>query len=72
MVKHAKAGDIIAVAAGAKVPLLLRSAGEHEHSGVIRKMYSIVGTAYVHGLMDGEAFRDKGQWETKSEPILLQ
>ena len=40
-------GDIIALLAGAQVPFVLRPDG----SGA----FSLVGEAYVHGIMDGEA-----------------
>lgn len=44
--EHVRAGDIVAVLFGAQVPLMLRKIDEH---------YLLVGEAYVHGIMDGEA-----------------
>lgn len=47
----ARQGDAIHVAAGSSLPLVLR-----------RKdyMYELVGTAYVHGIMDGEIVEWQG------------
>ena len=42
-------GDIIAVILGLDTSLVLRRAGSDS--------YRIVGEAYVHGIMDGEALR---------------
>jgi hypothetical protein len=72
----ARAGDVIALMPGGKVPYVLRSLGdddsgegEDENSGIpgtnihaasvdqIRlRRYRFVGDAYVHGIMDGEAY----------------
>jgi hypothetical protein len=68
MVKSARRGDVIASVEGAKVPLILR-AGESKHDG--RRSYSLVGTAYVHGYMDGEALRDVARGKMSEEAILL-
>lgn len=43
-----KVGDVIILARGGRVPLVIRS-DENGH-------YTFVGEAYVHGIMDGEAF----------------
>lgn len=40
-------GDVVAVVAGLKLPLVLRPIGEH---------FRLVGHAYVHGIMHGEAW----------------
>lgn len=39
-------GDLICIVLGSEVPLVLRSSGSE---------YLLVGGAYVHGIMDGEA-----------------
>ena len=44
--EHVRVGDIVAVFFGAQMPLVLRKVDEH---------YLLVGEAYVHGIMDGEA-----------------
>lgn len=54
MIQHAMTGDLIASVEGAKVPLVLRPKGEFQG----KKTYELVGTAYVHGFMDGEAFKE--------------
>jgi hypothetical protein len=49
-----KAGDMVCIFKTAPVPLVLRPpslAGESEHGA-----YTLVGEAYVHGIMNGEAF----------------
>jgi hypothetical protein len=51
-------GDRIAVVRGAPVPLVLRANGG-EYNGTrapsgCSELYSLVGSAYVHGIMDGE------------------
>ncbi|KAH6644550.1 heterokaryon incompatibility protein-domain-containing protein [Boeremia exigua] len=43
-------GDAISVLAGGTVPIVLRECGN--------KTYQVVGDAYVHGIMDGEAIED--------------
>jgi hypothetical protein len=56
---QAQEGDVVVILYGAEIPLLLRrNAGKKE-------LYELVGEAYVHGLMDGEAARyaDAGLWE---------
>ena len=45
----AQAGDIVVIACGGRVPLVLRPCGDK---------YTFIGKCYVHGFMDGEAFID--------------
>ncbi len=44
--KHAKEGDVVAILIGCRVPIILRSVAGY---------YSVIGDAYVQGMMDGEA-----------------
>jgi hypothetical protein len=61
--KSVKGGDCVFIIAGAKAPILLRPVGEaHE------KTYRVIGEAYVHGIMHGEALREK---ELSFEEIIL-
>lgn len=53
-------GDSVWIIAGARVPMVLRFVSENR--------WELVGEAYVHGLMDGEAAR----MELKLEKICLQ
>lgn len=68
MVRDAMAGDTIVAVEGAKVPLILRK--QQSHDGV--ETYSFVGTAYVHGYMDGEALDLVETGELHEEEILLR
>jgi hypothetical protein len=58
-------GDQIAVVDGAKVPLVLRSTGESS-DGIAT--FKFIGTAYVHGFMDGLArsWVQEGKLQEKS------
>lgn len=68
MIQHAMAGDLIAAVEGAKVPLVLRPKGEFQG----KKTYELVGTAYVHGFMDGEAFKGIPELGLTEYQVLLQ
>jgi hypothetical protein len=46
-----KVGDVVIVVRGGKVPLVLREKGNEEGNG----KWEVIGTAYVHGFMDGLA-----------------
>ena len=50
--KKGKEGDVIAVAIGSEIPIVLRPRGEEE--------YEVVGACYIHGIMDGEGL-DEGR-----------
>lgn len=68
MVQNVMAGDFIASIEGAKVPLVLRPKDEFQG----KKTYELVGTAYVHGCMDGEAFKAMAELGLVEDQILLQ
>lgn len=68
MIQHAMTGDLIASVEGAKVPLVLRP--KRESQG--KKTYELVGTAYVHGFMDGEAFKTMTELGLVEDQIFLQ
>ena len=53
MPEHALNGDVIVVFYGSHVPHVLRKTKNADQSG--RECYKLVGDAYVHGIMDGEA-----------------
>lgn len=66
-----KVGDVVCVARGASVPLILRERRTFVGDGVIQAFNAhyerrLVGEAYVHGIMDGEAYD-----ESQLEEILL-
>lgn len=68
MVQNVMAGDYIASVEGAKVPLVIRPNGDSQGT----KTYELVGTAYVHGFMDGETFKEMGEVGLVEGQILLQ
>ena len=68
--EQCKKGDVVAVLAGGKVPYVLRPeapSNPSEESGDSRKYYSVLGDAYIHGIMDGEVVTELedrgGNWE---------
>lgn len=68
MVRDVMVGDTIVSVDGAKVPLILRK--QQSHDGV--ETYSFVGTAYVHGYMDGEALDLVETGELHEEEVFLR
>jgi hypothetical protein len=53
---HVREGDIIVVLDGGKLPMVLRQCEtEHDIKG-LGEVYHIIGPAYAHGFMDGEAY----------------
>jgi hypothetical protein len=60
-----KPGDIIAVLAGARVPLVIRPT-EHPSGG--EEAYRLIGPCYIPGIMDGEAYPED---QAQLEPICL-
>ncbi len=57
---RARHTDCIAIVLGASVPYILRKEGGH---------YKLIGEAYVHGIMDGEAIGMMSRGEIKVEMI---
>jgi hypothetical protein len=52
---NTRKGDVVALFTGGRVPIILRpETGKH---------YTVVGDAYVHGIMNGEAMRDLSELE---------
>lgn len=66
-------GDIIAVLDGAKVPVTLRPVFVKEEEGLPTLKYKFIGTAYVHGIMDGEAnnWVETAAYDLKPEEFVL-
>lgn len=50
--KEAKVGDHVAVLVGSRVPFILRKAQEGMAGGRDNE-YTLIGDAYIHGLMHG-------------------
>jgi len=59
----AKVGDVVVVVAGGKVPVTLREKGNDEGN----RKWEVVGTAYVHGFMDGLAAEWVGESRFKEK-----
>ncbi|KAI9147150.1 HET-domain-containing protein [Paramyrothecium foliicola] len=57
----ANVGDIVAVLAGGDVPYILRLSQGQGADDAVYDCYKVVGDAYIHGIMDGEAIT-KGGW----------
>ncbi|OCL09415.1 hypothetical protein AOQ84DRAFT_257225, partial [Glonium stellatum] len=53
--KSTQEGDEVWVLLGAKVPFVLRPV----NGGKASRRYRLIGEAYVHGYMDGEALREQ-------------
>jgi hypothetical protein len=49
----ARDGDMLCIILGCSVPVVVR-----EHGGESGKWFELIGEAYVHGTMDGEAMED--------------
>ena len=70
MVPHESiAGDQIVVVKGAKVPLVIRPTTEINSPP--RSCFTLVGTAYVHGFMDGEAREWVRQGKLEEKDLFL-
>jgi hypothetical protein len=67
-------GDEICVLYGGRSPLVLRQAGRDPDGYGDRALYRIVGDAYVHGVMEGEAvrrLRDAGEGLPDTELLII-
>lgn len=62
------AGDFVASGEGAKVPLVIRPRGDFQGM----KTCELIGTDYVHGFMNGEAFKEIAELGLVEDQILLQ
>jgi hypothetical protein len=51
----ARAGDVVCVAPGLKSPLLFRRMGFDGAEGMDCRAVQLVGSCYVHGIMNGES-----------------
>jgi hypothetical protein len=72
--EQCKTGDVVAVLAGGKVPYILRPEPNLDPSGKEgdpRQCYSILGDAYIHGIMDGEAVKELREKGGEMEEIIL-
>ncbi|KAI0850028.1 HET-domain-containing protein [Daldinia vernicosa] len=73
--KNAKSGDMICVLAGGRLPFILRSAervSEQTKIGLgTESQYTIVGDAYLHGIMDGEAMKKINEGEQSFQTFQL-
>ncbi|PMD33071.1 hypothetical protein L207DRAFT_379811, partial [Hyaloscypha variabilis F] len=54
LASHAtEVGDDVMIGKGSSVPLIMRRCGEKEDE------FRLVGDAYIHGIMNGEAFDER-------------
>ena len=61
----AAAGDILCILYGSEFPHLLRKVPGKEDT------YTLIGIAYVHGFMDGEAIEWRDQGRLKEQRLNL-
>ncbi len=67
-------GDLVAALAAGKVPYTLRPKAAAESPGKdlnLGRCYTVVGDAYIHGIMEGEALKEVEQSGAKMEEIIL-
>ena len=60
-------GDIVVVLFGCSVPVILRNVSAIPNLSLGKDTYELVGEAYIHGMMDGEAL-EKGEDGTYVRP----
>lgn len=63
-----KEGDLICIVYGCSVPVVLRKLIDDEND----KSYELIGECYIHGMMDGEAFRILQEMKIKKEEFELR
>lgn len=71
-------GDVVAILGGSAVPVILRPAqasprhnGSFDLDGVSGSSFQVIGDAYIHGVMDGEAFSLCGRTENLLDDLIL-
>lgn len=64
-------GDSVFLLSGAKVPFILRPIAVEERPDNARRAFHLVGEAYVHGIMHGEAFAAENNVEPDLEEVDL-
>lgn len=64
-------GDAIAILGGGAVPMVLRPVGEVSAQGGDSPVFEVVGEAYLHGVMDGQAFDASGRTGNQFDDIYL-
>lgn len=65
--KDCTVGDIICILLGCTVPVVLKEVKEPRIPG----LYQLVGEAYIHGMMDGEAVQDETLVEELAREFVL-
>ena len=61
--ENTKKRDLVCILAGCSVPVILREKIDNDNG---KTFHVIIGESYIHGMMDGEAYRVK---QTKNIPI---
>lgn len=56
-------GDVVYVLAGGPCPFVLRPVGSDP-----LRTYTLVGPAYIHGIMDGESVAESAKWVSTGNP----
>jgi hypothetical protein len=68
--KLVREGDLICILYGVSVPVVLRKFSDNKEKDM--KCYILIGECYVHGMMDGEAFRTIQEMNIKKEEFELR
>ena len=68
--KQAQASDEVFILLGGRTPFILRSVGVQCVGGQLRTVYTLIGSCYIHGAMDGETMN--GNHADNLEEILLR
>ena len=71
----AEVGDVVAILPGHNVPMILRPCGKgthpvNENENYTGVSYQVVGEAYIHGIMYGEAVEGKREEDFKRIRLL--
>jgi hypothetical protein len=64
-----KEKDLVCILFGCSVPVILR---EHKSNDALKCHFELIGEAYVHGKMDGEAMADHEDGKVEDEVFILQ
>jgi hypothetical protein len=68
--QNVREGDLICIVYGCSVPVVLRKFSVDQENG--KCYYVLIGECYIHGMMDGEAFRILQELKIEKEEFELR